>query len=57
MHEVSVLRAGTMGSIIESLCMEDGELDSTTVNVFLATYRPLASPRRVIDLLFERLVI
>jgi len=52
--EISVIKSGTLERIIEALCMEDGELDSTNVNVFLATYRPFASPQKVIDLLMDR---
>lgn len=39
---------------MEALSTDDGELESTFVNVFLATYRTFARTEQVIDLLLQR---
>lgn len=40
--------------MVEALSTDDGELESTFVNVFLATYRTFACTEQVIDLLLQR---
>merc|ERR1712088_461293 len=48
------IKAGTMEKLVESLASDTGELESTYINVFLATYRTFASPKQVLNLLTER---
>lgn len=36
---VRFVKAGTVERLVEALATDDGELESTYVNVFLATYR------------------
>ena len=48
------LKAGTLERLIESLASDSGELESTFVNVFLATYRTFASTRQVLNLMLDR---
>ena len=48
------LQAGTMEKLVESLASDTGELESTYINVFLATYRTFASAKQVLNLLTER---
>lgn len=51
---VRFLKAGTLEKLIESLSSDTGELESTFVNVFLATYRTFASTRQVLNLILDR---
>ena len=51
---VRFLKAGTLERLVESLASDTGELESTYINVFLATYRTFASPKQVLNLLTER---
>lgn len=52
---VRFVKAGTLEKLVESLAAPDtGELESTYINVFLATYRTFASPKQVLNLLIER---
>jgi len=51
---VRFLKAGTVQRLVESLANDDGELESTYINVFLATYRAFTSPREVLELLLTR---
>jgi ral guanine nucleotide dissociation stimulator-like 1 len=53
-QKIRVITAGTLEKLVESLVTLKGELDSTYVNVFLATYRTFASPKQVLDLLIDR---
>ena len=53
--QVRFIKAGTMEKLVESLASDTGELESTYINVFLATYRTFASPKQVLNLLTERL--
>ncbi|XP_059157682.1 ral guanine nucleotide dissociation stimulator-like 1 isoform X2 [Physella acuta] len=53
-HKVRVIRAGTLAKLVESLTNSRGEMDSSYVNIFLATYRTFATPRQVLDTLIER---
>ncbi|XP_059092463.1 ral guanine nucleotide dissociation stimulator-like 1 isoform X3 [Tigriopus californicus] len=51
---VRFIKAGSLEKLVGSLASEVGELESTYVNVFLATYRTFASPKQVLNLLLER---
>lgn len=51
---VRFLKAGTVQRLVESLANDDGELESTYINVFLATYRAFTSPHEVLELLLAR---
>ncbi|XP_063358310.1 ral guanine nucleotide dissociation stimulator isoform X2 [Cydia amplana] len=51
---VRFVKAGTVERLVEALATDDGELESTYVNVFLATYRSFAECNRVLDLLLRR---
>ncbi|XP_008211420.1 ral guanine nucleotide dissociation stimulator-like 1 isoform X2 [Nasonia vitripennis] len=51
---VRFLKAGTVQRLVESLANDDGELESTYINVFLATYRAFTTPREVLELLLAR---
>lgn len=55
-QKIRVIKAGTLEKLVESLVTAKGELDSTYVNVFLATYRTFATSKQVLDLLIERSV-
>lgn len=48
------LKAGTLERLVESLASDTGELESTFVNVFLATYRTFASTAQVLNLVLDR---
>ena len=51
---VRFMKAGTLEKLVESLSSDTGELESTYINVFLATYRTFASAKQVLNLLTER---
>jgi len=51
---VRFLKAGTVQRLVESLANDDGELESTYINIFLATYRAFTTPREVPELLLAR---
>lgn len=51
---VRFVKAGTVERLVEALATDDGELESTYVNVFLATYRSFAECGRVLELLLRR---
>ncbi len=52
---VRFVKAATLPRLVEALASEaTGELESTYVNVFLATYRSFASAKQVLNLLLER---
>ncbi|XP_049815451.1 ral guanine nucleotide dissociation stimulator-like 1 [Schistocerca nitens] len=51
---VRFVKAGTLEKLVESLATDDGELESTYINVFLTTYRTFASARQVLTLLLDR---
>jgi ral guanine nucleotide dissociation stimulator-like 1 len=53
-QKIRVIKAGTLEKLVESLVTFKGELDSTYVNVFLATYRTFATPKQVLELLIKR---
>lgn len=48
------MKAGTLKKLVEALATDDGELETTYINVFLATYRSFSTPREVLKLLLER---
>ncbi|XP_062586095.1 ral guanine nucleotide dissociation stimulator-like 1 isoform X4 [Saccostrea cucullata] len=53
-QKIRVIKAGTLEKLVESLVTAKGELDSTYVNIFLATYRTFASPKQVLEILIKR---
>ncbi|XP_046332806.2 ral guanine nucleotide dissociation stimulator-like isoform X1 [Haliotis rufescens] len=53
-QKIRVIKAGTLEKLVESLSTVRGELDSTYVNIFLATYRTFATPQQVLKLLIDR---
>lgn len=48
------VKAATLERLVDSLITDDGELESTFVNVFLATYRTFTKTEKVLELLLER---
>ncbi|CAL1534302.1 unnamed protein product [Lymnaea stagnalis] len=53
-QKVRYIRSGTLAKLVESLTNSQGEMDSSYVNIFLATYRTFATPRQVLDTLMDR---
>ncbi|XP_067002658.2 ral guanine nucleotide dissociation stimulator-like 1 [Anabrus simplex] len=51
---VRFVKAGTLEKLVESLATDDGELESTYINVFLTTYRTFATTKQVLSLLLDR---
>lgn len=51
---VRFVKAATLQRLVDALSKDDGELESTFVNVFLATYRTFAKPEQILDLLLQR---
>ncbi|XP_063234684.1 ral guanine nucleotide dissociation stimulator-like 1 isoform X3 [Bacillus rossius redtenbacheri] len=51
---VRFVKAGSLERLVESLATDDGELESTYINVFLTTYRTFASAKQVLTLLLDR---
>ena len=49
-----VIRYGTLDRLVEQLSADSADIDSTYINIFLATYRSFASPKQVINLLQAR---
>ena len=54
LEEVRVIRYGTLDRLVEQLSADSADIDSTYINIFLATYRSFASPKQVINLLQAR---
>uniref|UniRef100_A0A0A9YLB9 Ral guanine nucleotide dissociation stimulator-like 1 n=3 Tax=Lygus hesperus TaxID=30085 RepID=A0A0A9YLB9_LYGHE len=52
--KVRLLKAGTLQRLVEALATDEGELESTYVNIFLATYRTFATSHQVLTLLLDR---
>ncbi|XP_046676301.1 ral guanine nucleotide dissociation stimulator-like 1 isoform X2 [Homalodisca vitripennis] len=52
--KVRFIKAGSLQRLVESLATDDGELESTYINVFLATYRTFATAKQVLSLLLDR---
>uniref|UniRef100_A0A131Z525 Ral guanine nucleotide dissociation stimulator-like 1 n=1 Tax=Rhipicephalus appendiculatus TaxID=34631 RepID=A0A131Z525_RHIAP len=46
---VRVIKAGPLEAIVANLADDEGGLEPTNVNVFLATYRSFATPQQVLD--------
>jgi ral guanine nucleotide dissociation stimulator-like 1 len=53
LEEVRVLRYGTIEHLVRSLASDTGDLDSSYVNTFLATYRAFTTTPVVLDLLLK----
>ncbi|KAK6618978.1 hypothetical protein RUM44_003359 [Polyplax serrata] len=51
---VRFVKAATLEKLVENLVTDDGELESTYINVFLATYRTFATPKQLLQLLLNR---
>ncbi|KAJ8966108.1 hypothetical protein NQ317_000021, partial [Molorchus minor] len=51
---VRFVKAGTLKKLVEALATDDGELETTYINVFLATYRSFSTPKEVLKLLLQR---
>ncbi|XP_050309309.1 ral guanine nucleotide dissociation stimulator-like 1 isoform X4 [Anthonomus grandis grandis] len=51
---VRFVKAGTLKKLVEALSTDDGELETTYINVFLATYRSFSTAKEVLKLLLER---
>lgn len=51
---VRFVKAGTLKNLVEALSTDDGELETTYINVFLATYRSFSTAKEVLSLLLER---
>lgn len=53
LEEVRVIRYATVEHLVENLATDTGELDSSYVNTFLATYRTFTSAAVVLKLLLN----
>lgn len=53
---VKCIKAGTTEKLVQKLVADDGELESTFVNIFLATYRTFTSTEQVLSLLIDRYI-
>lgn len=51
---IRFVKAATLEKLVENLVSDDGELESTYINVFLATYRSFATPKQLLQLLLQR---
>lgn len=51
---VRFVKAATLPRLVEALATDDGELESTFINVFLSTYRTFSTPIEVLNLLIMR---
>lgn len=51
---VRFVKAASLARLVEALATDDGELESTFINVFLSTYRTFSTPKEVFDLLVKR---
>ena len=51
---VRLIKAGTLEKLVESLASDTGELESTYVNVFLATYRTFSTASQILALIAKR---
>lgn len=51
---VRFVKAAKLSKLVEALASDDGELESTFINVFLATYRTFTQPDKVLELLLQR---
>lgn len=53
-QKLRAIKAGTLPRLVESLATVRGELDSSYMNVFLATYRTFATPRQLLQAIIDR---
>lgn len=53
-QKLRVIKAGTLPKLVEAFASVKGELDSSYMNVFLATYRTFATPIQLLDTIIER---
>jgi ral guanine nucleotide dissociation stimulator-like 1 len=53
---VRLIKAGTLDKLVESLASDTGELESTYVNIFLATYRTFSTAPQVLSLIAKRYI-
>lgn len=53
---VRLIKAGTLEKLVESLASDTGELESTYVNIFLATYRTFSNATQVFGLIAKRYI-
>lgn len=53
---VRLIKAGTLEKLVESLASDTGELESTYVNIFLATYRTFSTASKVLSLIAKRYI-
>ncbi|XP_037905621.1 ral guanine nucleotide dissociation stimulator-like 1 isoform X1 [Hermetia illucens] len=51
---VRFVKAATLSRLVEALATDDGELESTFINVFLSTYRTFSNLKEVLGLLIKR---
>lgn len=51
---VRLIKAGTLEKLVESLASDTGELESTYVNIFLATYRTFSTANQILALIAKR---
>ncbi|XP_013115996.1 ral guanine nucleotide dissociation stimulator-like 1 isoform X2 [Stomoxys calcitrans] len=54
MVRVRFVKAATLERLVEALATDDGELESTFINVFLNTYRTFSSSKEVLGLFIKR---
>ncbi|XP_075164271.1 ral guanine nucleotide dissociation stimulator-like isoform X2 [Haematobia irritans] len=54
MVRVRFVKAATLERLVEALATDDGELESTFINVFLNTYRTFSTPKEVLGLFIKR---
>nr|KAG5693399.1 hypothetical protein BaRGS_009872 [Batillaria attramentaria] len=53
-QKLRVIKAGTLPRLVEALATVRGELDSSYMNVFLATYRTFATPLQLLQAVVDR---
>ena len=53
-QKLRVIKAGTLPRLVEALATVRGELDSSYMNVFLATYRTFATPMQLLQAIIDR---
>ncbi|XP_059475728.1 ral guanine nucleotide dissociation stimulator isoform X2 [Neocloeon triangulifer] len=51
---VRLVKAATLNKLVECLASDEGELETTYVNIFLATYRSFSTASQVLGLLIDR---
>ncbi|ELT96210.1 hypothetical protein CAPTEDRAFT_226540 [Capitella teleta] len=54
LEEVYVIRQGTLTALVHALGSSTGDIDSTYVNTFLATYRSFSTAHEVMTILLDR---